>query len=44
LPYCAQGRGGEDDVADFAEPDEQDVQSSIVASSMSITGISSLIG
>ncbi len=44
LPDRAQRRRGEDDVADFAQSNEQDVQSSIVASSMSITGMSSLIG
>ena len=45
---AAQGpndRGGEDDVADQAKPDEQDFHSgSMVASSISMTGMSSLIG
>jgi hypothetical protein len=40
----AQQRRREHDVADEAQPDEQDVQGSIVASSISITGMSSLIG
>ncbi len=43
----ANDRRGEDDVADQAEPDEQNgprTQGSIVASSISITGMSSLIG
>ncbi len=34
----------EHDVADQAQPDEQDLQGSTVASSMSMTGMSSLIG
>ncbi len=40
----ANGRRREDDVADLPQPDQQDLQSSIVASSMSMTGMSSLIG
>jgi hypothetical protein len=40
----ADERRGEDDVADEPGPDEQNLQGSIVASSMSITGMSSLIG
>ena len=40
----ADERRREDDVADESRPDEQDLQGSIVASSISITGISSLIG
>jgi hypothetical protein len=44
LAKRTNGRGGEDDVANFAETDEQDLQGSIVASSMSITGMSSLMG
>ena len=44
---CANDRRREDDVADEAQPDQQDAagrQGSTVASSMSITGMSSLIG
>src|SRR5437867_2838893 len=44
LPDRAHGRCGEDDVTDLSEADEEDLQSSIVASSMSMTGMSSLIG
>jgi hypothetical protein len=44
VPELPDERGGEDDVADEPRPDEEDVQGSIVASSMSITGMSSLIG
>jgi hypothetical protein len=44
LPYGAERRRREDDIADFTQPDQQDGQSSIVASSISITGMSSLIG
>ncbi len=40
----SNGRRREDDVPDLPQPDQQDLQSSIVASSMSITGMSSLIG
>ena len=40
----AQERCGEDDVADQAKADEQNLQGSIVASSISMTGMSSLIG
>jgi hypothetical protein len=36
-------RRGEDDVADEPRPNQQDLQGSIVASSISITGMSSLI-
>ena len=41
---AADGGCREDDVADFAQPDEKDFQGSTVASSTSITGMSSLIG
>ena len=44
---CANDWRGEDHVADQAEPDEQNgprTQGSTVASSISITGMSSLIG
>ena len=48
---CAEGADGrrrEDDVADLPQPDEEDAHvraySSIVASSMSMTGMSSLMG
>ena len=42
---CPDHRGREDDVADEAQPDEQDLHyGSMVASSMSMTGMSSLIG
>jgi hypothetical protein len=44
IAQCANGRGREDDVPDLAKADEQDLQGSTVASSMSITGMSSLIG
>jgi hypothetical protein len=37
-------RRGEGNVADQAQPDQQDPQGSIVASSISMTGMSSLIG
>ena len=44
----SNGRSREHDIADQSEPDEQNIQMpiyfSIVASSMSITGMSSLIG
>ena len=40
----ANGRCREDDIADLAQAHEQDLQSSIVASSISITGMSSLMG
>ena len=44
----SDGRGREDDIADQPQPDEENVQMpiyfSIVASSMSMTGMSSLIG
>ncbi len=43
-PDRSNGRRREDDVPDLPQPDQQDLQSSIVASSMSITGMSSLIG
>ena len=43
-PQRLQQRRREDDVADQAQPHEQDLQSSIVASSISMTGMSSLIG
>jgi hypothetical protein len=38
------GRGREHDVANQAKPNQQELQGSTVASSISITGISSLIG
>lgn len=38
------GRRGEDDVANLAETDQEDLQGSIVASSISMTGMSSLMG
>ena len=40
----AEGRRREDDVADQAQADEEDLQGSMVASSISITGMSSLMG
>ena len=44
-PECADGGRREHDVPDQAQTDEQDVvYGSIVASSISITGMSSLIG
>jgi len=43
-PDRSNGRRREDDVPDLPQADQQDLQSSIVASSMSITGMSSLIG
>jgi hypothetical protein len=43
-PERVDGWRGEDHVADQPEPDEQDLQGSTVASSISITGMSSLIG
>ncbi len=44
LSHRGDGGGRKDDVADQAKADEQDLQGSTVASSMSMTGISSLIG
>ena len=44
LPHRGDGRRREDDVANQAKADEQDLQGSTVASSMSMTGMSSLIG
>jgi hypothetical protein len=44
MPEGGDERGGEDDVADQTGTDEQDLQGSIVASSMSMTGMSSLMG
>jgi hypothetical protein len=44
LPQAANGRRRKDDVANFAQPDQEDSQGSTVASSTSITGISSLMG
>ena len=44
LAKALHDRRREDDVADQAKADEQDVQGSIVASSMSMTGMSSLMG
>jgi hypothetical protein len=44
LAKRTNGWGGENDVANFAEADKQYLQGSIVASSMSITGMSSLMG
>lgn len=44
LPQRRDGGGGEHDVADEAKPNQQDLQGSTVASSISITGMSSLIG
>jgi hypothetical protein len=43
---AADGRRREDDVADLAKPEQEDAldQGSIVASSMSMTGMSSLMG
>jgi hypothetical protein len=43
-PQRADERGREDDVPDQAQADEEDLQGSIVASSISMTGMSSLIG
>jgi hypothetical protein len=43
-PQGGEGRGRERHVTDQAQPDEEDLQGSIVASSISITGMSSLIG
>ena len=44
-PECSYQRGREDDVADQAQANQEDLHSfSIVASSISITGMSSLIG
>src|SRR5687768_6908804 len=43
-PQRANRGRGEHHVANQPQPDEQDVQGSIVASSISITGMSSLIG
>jgi hypothetical protein len=39
-----EGRRREDDVANEAKPDEQDVQGSTVASSINMIGMSSLMG
>ena len=44
LPQRRNRRRREDDVANEPQPDEQDLQGSTVASSISITGMSSLIG
>jgi hypothetical protein len=44
LAQAAYGGGRKDDVADFAQPDEKNFQGSTVASSTSITGMSSLMG
>ena len=43
-PQTADERRSEDDVTNEAGTNEQDSQGSIVASSMSMTGMSSLIG
>ena len=43
-PQRTDERGREDDVADQAQADKENVQGSIVASSISMTGMSSLIG
>src|SRR5207244_13589794 len=40
----AEERRREDDVADQPQPEQEDLQGSMVASSISITGMSSLIG
>ena len=44
LPQGGNRRGGEHDIADQAKPNQQDLQGSTVASSINITGMSSLIG
>jgi hypothetical protein len=44
LAQGAQQRCREGDVSDQTRPYQQDLQGSIVASSISITGMSSLIG
>ncbi len=43
-PQCMDGRRGEDHVAHQPQADQQDLQGSTVASSSSITGMSSLMG
>ena len=43
-PQRVDDGGGEDDVADEAKADEKNLQGSTVASSMSMTGMSSLMG
>jgi len=43
-PERADGGRREDDVADQAQANQENLQGSIVASSINITGISSLIG
>jgi hypothetical protein len=43
-PHRGDGRRGENDVADQTQSNQQDLQGSTVASSISITGMSSLIG
>ena len=44
LPHGCHGRRCQNDIANQTEADEQDLQGSTVASSMSMTGMSSLIG
>jgi hypothetical protein len=44
VPHGGDGWRRKDDVANQAKADEQDLQGSTVASSMSMTGMSSLIG
>jgi hypothetical protein len=40
----SDGRRREDDIADLAQTNQEDLQGSIVASSISMTGMSSLMG